>query len=77
MKVYSKPPVLNTGRRFPTNMQSAHALLLKAKRGEKGTARGEPYSNRYAFGFRFQGGRICEVWELMDSVRFQKQMGAR
>ncbi|MBW2427049.1 MAG: nuclear transport factor 2 family protein [Deltaproteobacteria bacterium] len=41
------------------------------------TARGEPYSNRYAFGFRFQEGRICEVWELMDSVRFQKQMAAR
>jgi ketosteroid isomerase-like protein len=41
------------------------------------TAQGEPYSNRYAFGFRFQEGRIREVWELMDSVRFQKQMAAR
>jgi len=40
------------------------------------TARGEPYSNRYAFGFRFREGRICEAWELLDSLRFQKQMAA-
>lgn len=38
------------------------------------TIHGRPYSNRYAFGFRFQDGRIREAWELMDSVRFQKQM---
>lgn len=41
------------------------------------TAHGRPYSNRYAFGFRLRGGLVCEAWELMDSVRFQKQMGER
>jgi ketosteroid isomerase-like protein len=41
------------------------------------TAKGQPYQNRYAFGFRFRDGRICEAWELMDSVLFQKQMAAR
>ena len=40
------------------------------------TARGRPYSNRYAFGFRFREGRICEAWELLDSVHFQKQQAA-
>jgi ketosteroid isomerase-like protein len=46
--------------------------LLRAR-----TAQGKPYENRYAFGFRFRGGRICEAWELMDSVSFQKQMARR
>ncbi|MCK4577865.1 MAG: class II fructose-bisphosphate aldolase, partial [Candidatus Marinimicrobia bacterium] len=35
---------LNRERRFPQNMQAAHGLVLKAKNGEKGGARG----NRYA-----------------------------
>jgi ketosteroid isomerase-like protein len=39
------------------------------------TAAGRPYSNRYAFGFRFAGGQIAEVWELMDSQHFESQMG--
>ncbi|MBJ19345.1 MAG: nuclear transport factor 2 family protein [bacterium] len=40
------------------------------------TAKGSPYSNRYAFGFRFRDGAICEVWELLDSVHFESQMGS-
>ena len=44
MKVYSKPPVLNKGRRFPQNMTSAHALTLKAKLGEKGNQKGPAYA---------------------------------
>jgi ketosteroid isomerase-like protein len=39
------------------------------------TAKDAPYSNRYAFGFRFAEGRIIEVWELLDSVHFERQMG--
>lgn len=38
------PPVLNTNRKFPDNMVSAHALLLKAKRGEKGNTTGKGYA---------------------------------
>lgn len=37
------------------------------------TAKGAPYENRYAFGFRFEDGRIREVWELLDSLHFQTQ----
>lgn len=39
------------------------------------TAKGRPYANRYAFGFRFDDGRIIEAWELLDSVHFESQMG--
>ncbi len=39
------------------------------------TARGEPYENRYAFGFRFREERIAEAWELLDSIHFERQMG--
>ncbi|NQV37427.1 MAG: class II fructose-bisphosphate aldolase [Candidatus Marinimicrobia bacterium] len=38
------PPVLNTKRKFPDNMVSAHALLLKAKRGEKGNTTAKGYA---------------------------------
>jgi len=38
------PPKLNTGRRFPTNMTTAHALCLKAKDGEKGSQKGKRYA---------------------------------
>jgi ketosteroid isomerase-like protein len=41
------------------------------------TAHDHPYSNRYAFGFRFRDGKICEAWELLDSASFQKQLKAR
>ncbi len=40
----SKPPVLNTNRKFPDGMVSAHSILLKAKNGEKGNVK----TNRYA-----------------------------
>lgn len=40
------------------------------------TVDGNPYSNRYAFGFRYEDGRIAEAWELMDSKFFETQMGA-
>ncbi|MFC1746761.1 class II fructose-bisphosphate aldolase [Candidatus Neomarinimicrobiota bacterium] len=43
-KLYQSPPVLNRSHRFPDNMQSAHALLLKAKRGEKGSKKDEYYA---------------------------------
>ena len=43
-KVYAKPPQLNPERRFPDNMQSAHALILKAKQGEKGNRTGARYA---------------------------------
>lgn len=43
-KFYHSPPKLNTERRFPANMQSAHSLLLKGKRGEKGKATGKRYA---------------------------------
>lgn len=44
MKLYDKPPKLNTSRRFSDNMNSAHALALKAKLGEKGNTKGNPYA---------------------------------
>ena len=40
----SKPPVLNTARKFPDGMASAHSLLIQAKNGIKGNQKG----NRYA-----------------------------
>lgn len=59
---------------------------LQAIEGDRGivmatlratTARGEPYENRYAFGFRFRDGQISEAWELLDSLHFERQMGER
>ncbi len=41
---FSSPPSLNRERRFPDNMQAAHALVLKAKQGEKGNAAGPRYA---------------------------------
>ncbi len=43
-KVYTAPPQLNRERRFPDNMQAAHALILKAKLGEKGNRTGARYA---------------------------------
>ncbi len=39
-----QPPKLNTSRKFPDNVTSAHALLLKAKRGEKGNTTEKRYA---------------------------------
>ncbi len=41
---FSSPPSLNRERRFPDNMQAAHALVLKAKQGQKGQANGLRYA---------------------------------
>lgn len=38
------PPVLNTNRKFSDNLVSAHSLLVKAKRGEKGNQKGKTYA---------------------------------
>ncbi|MCH8836317.1 MAG: class II fructose-bisphosphate aldolase [Candidatus Marinimicrobia bacterium] len=43
-KIYSTPPRLNRERRFPDNMQAAHALAFKAKQGRKGNRTGERYA---------------------------------
>lgn len=43
-KPYAAPPRLNRERRFPDNMQAAHALTLKAKRGERGNRTGKGYA---------------------------------
>ncbi|MEE8437548.1 MAG: class II fructose-bisphosphate aldolase, partial [Candidatus Neomarinimicrobiota bacterium] len=40
----NRPPKLNTSRKFPDNLLSAHHLLLKAKRGEKGNRQGPVYA---------------------------------
>jgi fructose-bisphosphate aldolase class II len=44
MKTYQQAPKLNTSRRFADNLTSAHALTLKAKLGEKGNAKVNPYA---------------------------------
>ncbi len=41
---FSSPPSLNRERRFPGNMQAAHALVLKAKQGRKGNRTVERYA---------------------------------
>jgi len=38
---------------------------------------GAAYENRYAFAFRFESGRIREVFELVDSLQLTKQLGMR
>lgn len=39
------------------------------------TRQGRDYENLYAFGFRLRNGRVCELWELLDTVSFRGQMG--
>jgi 3-hydroxyisobutyrate dehydrogenase len=39
------------------------------------TAAGAPYANRYAWGLRLRGGRICDVYELLDTAHLQAQLG--
>jgi len=38
------PPIINKDRKFSENMTTAHALTLKAKRGEKGNTKQNPYA---------------------------------
>jgi ketosteroid isomerase-like protein len=37
------------------------------------TRTGRDYENLYAFGFRLREGRVCEIWELLDTVHFRSQ----
>ncbi len=68
MKLYSKPPILNKDRRFPANMQSAHALTLKAKLGEKGNSKGEPYAIPAFNVTTIQGiNAVFEAFEILGS----------
>ena len=41
------------------------------------TKHGMPYENAYAFFARIAGGKLVEVWEMMDSARFLEQLRAR
>jgi len=40
------------------------------------TKHGQPYENRYVFFARLADGLLAEVWEMMDTVRFQEQTRA-
>lgn len=54
-------------------VEEDRAIVLAILRAT--SARGEPYENRYAFGFRFRDGQIDEAWELLDSIHFERQIG--
>jgi len=62
------PPQLNTDRRFPTNMTTAHALSLKAKNGEKGNSKGKRYAVPAFNITHFQGiNAAFQAFELLGS----------
>ena len=62
------PPKLNTDRRFPTNMMTAHALCLKAKNGEKGNQKGKRYAVPAFNITHFQGiNAVFKAFELLGS----------
>ena len=62
------PPKLNTDRRFPTNMMTAHALCLKAKNGEKGNKKGKRYAVPAFNVTHFQGiNAAFRAFELLGS----------
>lgn len=68
MKVYQAPPVLKTTRKFPDNMTNAHALLLKAKLGEKGNVKGAGYAVPAFNVTTFQGiNAAFAAFELLGS----------
>ena len=61
-------PKLNTDRKFADNMVSAHALLLKAKRGEKGNSGGKRYAVPAFNVTTFQGiNAAFKAYELLGS----------
>ena len=61
-------PKLNTDRRFPTNMMTAHALCLKAKNGEKGNQKGKRYAVPAFNITHFQGiNAAFKAFELLGS----------
>ena len=62
------PPKLNTERKFPTNMTTAHALGLKAKNGEKGNSKGNRYAVPAFNVTHFQGiNAAFQAFELLGS----------
>jgi len=62
------PSKLNTERRFPTNMMTAHALCLKAKDGEKGNQKGKRYAVPAFNITHFQGiNAAFRAFELLGS----------
>ncbi len=62
------PPKLNTDRRFPANMTTAHALCLKAKYGEKGNQKGKRYAVPAFNITHFQGiNAAFRAFELLGS----------
>ncbi|MCF7797105.1 MAG: class II fructose-bisphosphate aldolase [Lentisphaeria bacterium] len=68
MKVYQSPPALNTTRRFSDNMTNAHTLLLKAKRGEKGSRKEAGYAVPAFNVTTFQGiNAAFKAFELLGS----------
>jgi fructose-bisphosphate aldolase class II len=68
LKMSKQPPVLNTTRKFPDNMTSAHALVVKAKRGEKGNAKGKGYAVPAFNVTTFQGiNAAIKAFELLGS----------
>ena len=68
MKLYQTPPILKTTRRFPDNMTNAHALLLKAKLGEKGNTKTTGYAVPAFNVTTFQGiNAAFAAFELLGS----------
>lgn len=64
----NKIPKLNTGRRFYENMASAHSLILKAKKGEKGNKQGERYALPAFNVTTYQGiDAACEAFNILGS----------
>jgi len=62
------PPQLNTDRKFPDNMTTAHALCLKAKNGEKGNSKGSRYAVPAFNITHFQGiNAAFKAFELLGS----------
>ncbi len=62
------PPKLNLDRKYPDNMTTAHALLLKAKNGEKGNRREKRYAVPAFNVTTFQGiNAAFRAFELLGS----------
>lgn len=55
-------------------VEGDQALVLAQLYGK--TTKGKDYRNRYCFAFHFREGAIYEVWELMDSLNFQRQLAS-
>lgn len=61
-------PQLNTDRKFPDNMTTAHALCLKAKIGKKGNSKGKRYAVPAFNITHFQGiNAAFKAFELLGS----------